>query len=77
MGSDPWERMNTRGVMGEVSSNRVLRSIEGLSTNVLPRLTVTNSVTEDTTLGREGGRGGRGGERGEGVGGWERKEERL
>ena len=78
MGSEPVERMNTSGVMLDMSSNKVLRSTGGLSTNDLPRFSETKSMTANTTWrwGRGEGeavrRGGGGGER---VGRKEEEEE--
>ena len=51
MGSEPVERMNMRGVVGPTSAYRVFRSIDGLSTNVLPRLSHTKSTAANTTYG--------------------------
>ena len=51
IGSEPVERMNMRGVVGPTSEYRVLRSIDGLSTNVLPRFSQTKSTAANTTYG--------------------------
>ena len=39
------------GVEGDMSLYRVARSTGGFSTNCFPRLTITNSVTANTTCG--------------------------
>lgn len=49
MGSEPVDRTKIKGVVGDTSEYRTGRSIEGLSTNVLPRFSDTKSTAANTT----------------------------
>ena len=49
MGSDPVDRMKIRGVVEDTSAYSTGRSIGGLSTNVLPRFSLTKSTAAKTT----------------------------
>lgn len=49
MGSEPVLKMNTRGVLLDMSWYRVARSTGGVSINCLPRFSITKSVRAKTT----------------------------
>lgn len=49
MGSEPVDRMKTRGVFLDMSLYRVARVTAGLSTNCWPRFSATKSTAANTT----------------------------
>ena len=53
MGSEPGERMNTRGVALDMSSYSVESFTGGLSTNCGPRFSLTKSTTANITCGSQ------------------------